>query len=111
MKDVEDTRIDEIGKIILDHRYEKDPRDMNALKYSSYLIAKKILEYMAPIIEKAEKWERYQYEIVINQEYIDESIAKANKWDKLKKNGCHCDMYNYPSCTRCALEGKEADKC
>jgi hypothetical protein len=58
MPTVEDTRIDEIGKIILDHRYEKDPRDMNALKYSSYLIAKKILEYMAPTIEKAEKWDK-----------------------------------------------------
>jgi hypothetical protein len=58
MPTVEDTRIDEIGKIILDHRYEKDPRDMDALKYSSYLIAKKILEYMAPTIEKAEKWDK-----------------------------------------------------
>lgn len=58
MPTVEDTRIDEIGKIILDHRYKKDPRDMNALKYSSYLIAKKILEYFAPIIEKAEKWDK-----------------------------------------------------
>lgn len=58
MPTVEDTRIDEIGKIILDHRYEKDPRDMNALKYSSYLIAKKILEYMAPELAKAQKWDK-----------------------------------------------------
>jgi hypothetical protein len=58
MPTVEDTRIDEIGKIILDHRYEKDPRDMNALKYSSYLIAKKALEYLAPELAKAEKWDK-----------------------------------------------------
>ena len=58
MPTVEDAQIDEIGKIILDHRYKKDPRDMNALKYSSYLIAKKILEYLAPELVKAQKWDK-----------------------------------------------------
>ena len=58
MPTVEDIRIDEIGKIILDHRYEKDPRDMDALKYSSYLIAKKVLEYLASDLEKAHCWDR-----------------------------------------------------
>jgi hypothetical protein len=88
MPTVEDTRIDEIGKIILDHRYEKDPRDMNALKYSSYLIAKKILEYMAPAIEKAEKYDALcliKDPIQVEREYFQELVEKAEKWDKVKE--------------------------
>jgi hypothetical protein len=88
MPTVEDTRIDEIGKIILDHRYEKDPRDMNALKYSSYLIAKKILEYMTPELEKAEKYDvlcLIKDPIQVEREYFQELVEKAEKWDKVKE--------------------------
>jgi hypothetical protein len=87
MPTVEDTRIDEIGDIILNHRYKKDPRDMNALKYSSYLMAKKILEYMAPTIEKAEKYDDLcliKDPIQVEREYFQELVEKAEKWDRLK---------------------------
>ena len=107
MPTVEDTRIDEIGKIILDHRYEKDPRDMNALKYSSYLIAKKILEYMAPTIEKAEKYDALcliKDPIQVEREYFQELVAKAEKWDKVKECAnssppCKCPLWIDDACT------------
>jgi hypothetical protein len=103
MPTVEDTRIDEIGKIILDHRYEKDPRDMNALKYSSYLIAKKILEYMAPAIEKAEKYDvlcLIKDPIQVEREYFQELVDKAEKWDKVKE--C-ARLRNTRTCDTCPL--------
>lgn len=87
MPTVEDTRIDEIGKIILDHRYEKDPRDMNALKYSSYLIAKKALEYLAPELEKSEKYDALcliRDPIQVEREYFQELVEKAEKWDRAR---------------------------
>lgn len=102
MPTVEDTRIDEIGKIILDHRYEKDPRDMNALKYSSYLIAKKVLEYLAPELAKAEKYDALcliKDPIQVEREYFQELVAKAEKWDKLSSlisgdcNSCPAFIY------------------
>jgi hypothetical protein len=103
MPTVEDTRIDEIGKIILDHRYEKDPRDMNALKYSSYLIAKKILEYMTPELEKAEKYDvlcLIKDPIQVEREYFQELVEKAEKWDRVK------EIAKAGSCTTCGICGQ-----
>ena len=93
---VEDTRIDEIGEIILNHRYEKDPRDMNALKYSSYLIAKKVLEYLTPELEKAKKYDELEAKIpevkaevmLAIKEFLEspeimELKEKAKKYDAL----------------------------